>query len=129
MRKGSLNPLSQPLPLLALAALSVAAWAAWLGWDQHRDVAADGSTSGPYQPWQVIGLVLSLLLPVCWAAVRERFAAAVLGTTAGLTVASCWDWSDDASGLYGIGVALVMIGTLAATTAVSAVTAGLWRRT
>ena len=48
---------------------------------------------------------------------------AVAGTTAGLTVASFYDWSDDASGLYGIGVGLVMLGSLAATATVSAVIA------
>jgi hypothetical protein len=50
---------------------------------------------------------------------RQHVLGAVAGTTAGLTVASFYDWSDDASGLYGVGVTLVMMGTLAVTTAVS----------
>ncbi|MFD2009457.1 hypothetical protein [Streptomyces narbonensis] len=41
------------------------------------------------------------------------------GTTAGLTVAAAYDWSDDASGLFVIGAIMVMIGTLAVTSAVS----------
>ncbi|QES51884.1 hypothetical protein DEJ50_32595 [Streptomyces venezuelae] len=93
----------------------VAAWAAWLGWDQHRDVHPDGSVSGPYEAWQVIGLVLTLLAPVYWAASRHHVAGAVLGTTAGLTVAAYFDWSDDASGLFMIGVGMVMMGSLVAT--------------
>jgi hypothetical protein len=56
-----------------------------------------------------------------WAASRRRIGGAVLGTTAGLTVAAFWDWSDDAGGLYGIGVGLVMVGTFAVTAGVSAV--------
>ncbi|GGV09993.1 hypothetical protein GCM10010260_55670 [Streptomyces filipinensis] len=113
---------------LVLAAVSMAAWAAWLGWDQHRDVHADGSTTGPYQAWQVIGLVLTLLVPVCWAAYRRYAVAAVSGTTAGLTVAASYDWSDDTTGLFVVGVGLVMIGTLVSTLAVSAVLASRTRR-
>ncbi|MFJ3769196.1 hypothetical protein ACIPQJ_27960 [Streptomyces sp. NPDC090082] len=107
--------LHQPQAILAMAAIAVAAWAAWLGWDQIRDTHPDGSTTGPYQPWQVIGLVLTLLVPVSWAASHKYGAAAIIGPTVGLTVAAAYDWSDDASGLFVIGVFMVMIGTLAVT--------------
>lgn len=109
------------MSILLLAGMSLAAWAAWLGWDQHRDVQPDGSTTGPYEAWQVIGLVLTLLAPVYWAASRHSTRAAVLGTTAGLTVAAYYDWSDDSSGLFMVGVVLVMIGSLAVTAVVSAI--------
>ena len=95
-------------------------WAAWLGWDQQRDVQPDGTTTGPYAAWQVIGLVLTLLAPVYWAASHRYAAGAVLGTTAGLT-AAYYDWSDDSSGLFMIGVAMVTLAGLAVTTAGSAV--------
>jgi hypothetical protein len=107
--------------ILLLAGVSLAVWAAWLGWDQHRDVHPDGTTTGPYEAWQVIGLVLILLAPVYWAASRRYLAGAVLGTTAGLTVAAYYDWSDDSSGLFIVGVVLVMLGSLAVTTVVSAI--------
>jgi peptidoglycan/LPS O-acetylase OafA/YrhL len=117
-----LGKTARPIALaLVLAVLAAAAWAAWLGWDQHRDVHPDGTETGPYAAWQVIGLVVTLLAPVAWAATRRHIAPAVLGTTAGLTVAAYVDWSDDSSGLFAVGVALVMVGTLAATAAVSAV--------
>ncbi|MEV5434968.1 hypothetical protein AB0K80_02870 [Streptomyces sp. NPDC052682] len=115
--------MSRLLPALGAAVLAAALWAAWLGWDQQRDVHPDGSSTGPYEPWQVIGLVLTLLPPVCWAAARRHIPAAVFGTTAGLTVAAYYDWSDDATGLFLIGVLLVMAGSLAATAAVSGVVA------
>ncbi|MEU1040268.1 hypothetical protein [Streptomyces sp. NPDC005907] len=120
------DPVRRLMPdFLLLAVTAAALWTAWLGWDQHRDVHPDGSTTGPYEAWQVIGLALTLLAPVYWAASRRHTVSAVLGTTAGLTAAAYYDWSDDASGLFAIGVALVMLGTLAATTAVTAVTAAL----
>ncbi|MFJ6543528.1 hypothetical protein ACIQMP_23175 [Streptomyces sp. NPDC091385] len=112
--------ITQPLAILALTATSIALWAAWLGWDQHRDVHPDGSTTGPYEPWQVIGLVLTLLVPVCWAAYRRYFLAAILGTPVGLAIASFYDWSDDDSGLFVIGVGLVAAGSLVASLVVTA---------
>ncbi|MEU6279969.1 hypothetical protein [Streptomyces sp. NPDC047028] len=121
MGQGLRKPAFQLLSILLLAGVSLAGWAAWLGWDQHRDVQPDGTETGPYEAWQVIGLVLTLLAPVCWAAYRSYVAGAVLGTTAGLTIAAYYDWSDDSSGLFVIGVGMVMIGSLVATAVVSAV--------
>ncbi|MFG2986473.1 hypothetical protein ACGFYQ_35385 [Streptomyces sp. NPDC048258] len=110
-----------------LVLIPVAAWAAWLGWDQHRDVHPDGSVTGPYEAWQVIGLVLTLLAPVYWAASRRHVASAVIGTSAGLTAAACYDWSDDASGLFLIGVGMVMTASLVATFALSTLIASVTR--
>ncbi|MFF3938415.1 hypothetical protein [Streptomyces phaeofaciens] len=123
MGQGPLKSVLHRLPILLPAGASLALWAAWLGWDQHRDVHPDGTTTGPYQAWQVIGLVLTLLVPLYWAASRQHTAAAVFGTTAGLTVAAYYDWSDDASGLFMVGVVLVMLGSLGATATASAVIA------
>ncbi|MEU7008401.1 hypothetical protein [Streptomyces sp. NPDC046332] len=114
---------NQLLVTLVLALVASAVWAAWLGWDQHRDVHPDGSTTGPYEAWQVVGLVLTLLAPVYWAASRRHIAGAVLGTTVGLTVAAFHDWSDDASGLFVIGVGMVMVGSSVVTAGASAVIA------
>ncbi|WP_306185033.1 MULTISPECIES: hypothetical protein [unclassified Streptomyces] len=121
MQQRLLKLVPQLLAILVLAVVPLAVWAAWLGWDQHRDVQPDGSVTGPYAAWQVIGLVLSLLAPVYWAASRRYIAGAVLGTTVGLTVAAYYDWSDDSSGLYMVGVGLVMMGSLVVTAVVSAV--------
>ncbi|WP_411071551.1 hypothetical protein [Streptomyces sp. cmx-4-25] len=118
------RPTQRALVVLLLTALLAAgAWAVWLGWDQHYDQHPDGSVSGPYGAWQVVGLVLTLGVPVCWAAARGQAPGAVLGTTAGLTAAAFWDWSDDGSGLYVIGVGTVMVGSLAATAVASLLTA------
>ncbi|GGT28792.1 hypothetical protein GCM10010271_36120 [Streptomyces kurssanovii] len=111
---------------LVLAAVTVGAWAAWLGWDQRRDVQPDGTTTGPYEAWQVIGLVLTLLVLV-YGAVSRRFIAAVAGIPVGLTAAAYYDWSDDASGLFMVGVVMVMAGSLAVTAGVAALIACMTR--
>ncbi|MFF3289131.1 hypothetical protein [Streptomyces sp. NPDC003023] len=121
MRQRLVKPVPGLLAFLVSALVALAGWAAWLGWDQHRDVHPDGSTTGPYEAWQVIGLVLTLLVPVYWAASRRYYAAAVPGITVGLTSAAFYDWSDDGSGLFLIGVGMVMVGSLAVTSAVTAV--------
>ncbi|MET9699959.1 hypothetical protein ABZY31_23955 [Streptomyces sp. NPDC006529] len=112
MAQGLRRPLSHLLATVVLAAGAMAAWAAWLGWDQHRDVHPDGATTGPYEAWQVIGLVLTLLVAVYWAASRGHVVAAALGPGIGLTAAAAYDWSDDGSGLFVIGAGLVLVGTL-----------------
>ncbi|MFI5617798.1 hypothetical protein [Streptomyces sp. NPDC051567] len=128
-REGPRKPVHHLLAALVLAGVTMTVWAAWLGWDQHRDAHPDGSTTGPYEAWQVIGLGLTLLAPVYWAASRKYVAAAVLGTTTGLTVAAAYDWSDDASGLFVIGVGLVMVGSLVVTALLSLLIASLGRKT
>ncbi|WP_406339606.1 hypothetical protein OH782_09745 [Streptomyces sp. NBC_01544] len=127
MRQRILKLVPQLLAILVLAALALAVWAAWLGWDQHRDVHPDGSTTGPYEAWQVIGLVLTLLALVYWAASRRYIAGAVLGITSGLTAAAYYDWSDDSSGLFMVGVGMVMVGSLVVTAVISAVIASVKR--
>ncbi|WP_093797226.1 hypothetical protein [Streptomyces sp. Wb2n-11] len=127
MRQKLLRLALQLLPVLVLAVVTSAAWASWLGWDQHRDVQPDGTSTGPYEAWQVIGLVLTLPAPLYWAASRRYVAAAVLGTTAGLTVAASYDWPDDGSGLFAVGVVMVAVGSLVVTAAVPAVVAAVTR--
>ncbi|MDC0770000.1 hypothetical protein [Streptomyces sp. HD] len=123
MSQGLQKPVPQLVSILVLAGLSMAGWAAWLGWDQQYDVHPDGSTTGPYAAWQVIGLVVTLLVPVYWAASRRYDVGAVLGTTVGLTVAAYYDWSDDVTGMFGIGVAMIMMGTFGVTGGLTALVA------
>ncbi|MET9421130.1 hypothetical protein ABZY06_10390 [Streptomyces sp. NPDC006540] len=126
MRQGLVKLVPQLAAGLVLAAVTAGAWAAWLGWDQQRDVQPDGTTTGPYEAWQVIGLVLTLLALV-YGAVSRDYIAAVAGIPVGLTAAAYYDWSDDSSGLFMVGVVMVMVGSLAVTAGVAAVIACLTR--
>ncbi|MFH8340481.1 hypothetical protein [Streptomyces sp. AM6-12] len=115
----------QSVRVLGMGVVAAGLWAGWLGWDQHKDVRADGTESGPYAVWQVAGLVLTLLVAVCWAASRRQVVGPVAGTTAGLASAAWWDWSDDSTGLFVIGVAMVTLGSLAATVLVCVLVRGV----
>ncbi|MFC8583701.1 hypothetical protein ACFUGD_03890 [Streptomyces sp. NPDC057217] len=119
------NPVPLWMTTVSLAGAAVAMWVVWLGRDQRYDVRPDGSTTGLYEARQVIGLGLTLLLPVCSAAFRGHGAAAVLGSSGGLTPAAAHDRSDDASGLSVIGVGMIVTGSAAATALAAALTSAL----
>ncbi|MFI7608417.1 hypothetical protein ACIBTV_25155 [Micromonospora sp. NPDC049366] len=121
-RRSSLR--GQAVGVLAVALLSVAAWYAWLGWDTgYREDPVTGTTSGPYQAWQVVGCVLTLLVVfvgALLAGVRPVLASAALtlAFTAAWTVAAA---SRDDSGLYAVGAVLLLAGLAAGTAVVAAV--------
>ncbi|MFF5263582.1 hypothetical protein ACFY4C_32040 [Actinomadura viridis] len=97
---------------VAAVLLTMLDWLVWLGWDQRYDVHPDGTVSGPYQAWQVIGFVLVLVVAAGPAAWRGHAAAALAGATAGMAAATTLDWSDDDSGLWLVGAFLMTAGTL-----------------
>jgi len=106
---------------IAVAAATFLNWAAWLGWDQKYDEHPDGTVSGPYEPWQVIGMVLVLAALVVAPALSRRYWTAVLAPTFGMAVSTVVFWSADDSGLWAVGAMMVVLGMLAATTAAVAV--------
>lgn len=101
--------------LTALLAVggTAAAYLAWLGWDQQRDVQPDGSSTGPYRPWHVVGLVLTLAA-ITWSVstARARYACCALIT---ITLTVCFGidaaTDPDGDGLWVIGAAGVLLGT------------------
>lgn len=100
---------------VAVAAATVLNWTAWLGWDQKYDEHPDGGVSGPYEAWQVAGLVAVLAALVVATALARRPWTAVLAPTFGMALAVAADWSDDDSGLWIVGAGMIVIGMLAAT--------------
>jgi hypothetical protein len=96
-----------------LTVTTVLAYAAWLGWDQHKDIGPDGET-GPYQAWQVIGLVLTIGIIAAVAGWRGHSVEAIVMITLVLTVAFSIDASTDpeADGLWLVGAFMLFVGSL-----------------
>ncbi|MET8092120.1 hypothetical protein [Micromonospora sp. NPDC005220] len=109
------------LGVLFLAAATVGAWLLWLGWDTEYDVDAQtGASSGPYQPWQVIGCVLTLVLLAALAGTRLSPWLVAPVMTVAFTAA--WSWraaGTDDSGLWVVGGILVLVGMAVGSTLVS----------
>lgn len=113
--------MSRTKTVLCLAAATVINYGAWLAWDREKDLQPDGSLTGPYEVWQVVGFVLCLAVLAAVAG-WNRHAVAGTAVISGLT----WImWTIDAansddSGLWVIGSGAVLLGCLAGVGIVSA---------
>jgi hypothetical protein len=121
---------SQVLGGTAVAALSAGSWLAWMGWDHEYQIDPQTRVaSGPYEAWQVVGCGGSLLvLLVAALLVRVRWFVASPAMTVAFTAA--WTATQaltDETGMYGVGMVLLLLGLTAATTAVSMAVLGLRR--
>ena len=121
---------AQVLGGLAVAALSAGSWWAWMGRDHEYQIDPRTQVaSGPYEAWQVAGcagsllvlLVAALLLRVRWFVASPAMTVAF---TAAWTVTAA---STDETGLYGVGLILLLLGLAAATTILSTIVLGLRR--
>jgi hypothetical protein len=116
------TPWFQIAGVLTVAVLSALLWYAWMGWDtQYQTDPVTKVASGPYEAWQVIGCAVSLLVVLVGgllAGVRPLLASAAL------TVAFTAAWTataapKDETGLYGVGMMLLLAGLTAGTTVIS----------
>jgi hypothetical protein len=115
---------------LLLAGVTVADYLAWLGWDQRRDVHPDGRETGPYQAWQVAGLVLVLAVVGVVAIWLDHAGATLLALPVALAAACGVDWApDDGSGLWAMGVVMVFTATLIVTAVTVAIVSLVGRPT
>jgi hypothetical protein len=95
------------------AAATLATWWLWLGTVKRYEAdAVTGATSGPYQPWQVVGCVLTLAVVAVLGGLLTRPWIVVVAMTVSFTVA----WTVDAAarddtGLWAVGAILVGVGT------------------
>lgn len=96
-----------------LALFTAAMWFAWLGWD-HEYYKVNGVYQGPYRPWQVVGCGATIVAATVLAYVRVRhpLAIGVLAVAATLGVAVPWSWdaSGDETGMWVVGLFLLVIG-------------------
>lgn len=90
-------------------------YVAWLAWDRERYLGDDGLSHGPYEAWQVVGLV-AVLAAVVFAGGRRGHAL----TTAAVATAvltACWlanvfvEGVED--GLFLVGAMMVAVATFA----------------
>jgi hypothetical protein len=118
----------QVIGVLVVAALSALLWYAWMGWDSQYQVdPVTQVASGPYEAWQVIGCALSLLVLLVGALVAG---VRPLLASAALTLAFTAAWTataarQDETGMYGVGVIMLLVGLAAATAVVSLVVLGV----
>jgi hypothetical protein len=116
---GRLNRAVLGLPVLAV--LTVAAWWLWLGRDTtYQTDPVTGVATGPYEAWQVIGCVLSLVaIAVVGAWVLPPWTVIVAMTVSFTLV---WSWAAavaDETGLWLVGAVLVAVGMAAGSTVLS----------
>jgi hypothetical protein len=105
------------LPAVGLLVLSAGLWWGWFAWDTRADIdPVTGSSSGPYELWQVIGCTASwTALGWIGAKVLHPLLVVLLmpvGFTAAFALTGA---SSDDSGLWAVGAILVAFGTLVGT--------------
>jgi hypothetical protein len=97
------------------AVVSGAAYTGFLAWDTQYYLGADGTLHGPYQAWQVIGVVLVLAIVGFVSGLRAVWVpvvvAATVVVTVGFSISGATSPQND--GLWPVGSMLVLIGTAA----------------
>ena len=104
------------LALIALlTVLAAATWFAWLGWDTTYDIDADGNQTGPYEAWQVIGAVLTMLVLTVLGALRLGTLPTALGGGIGFALGFIVTAAaTDDSGLWLVGAVIMAFGVFLA---------------
>ncbi len=118
-----------------LAVATTGNYFVWLGWDQLKDInPATGRATGPYQSWQVIGLVVVIAVLAVVAGWRGHPWVAIVVVPVVLTI--CWafdattgppDPGNAGPSLWQIGAVLVAVGAFIGV-AVAAGAGGISRR-
>ena len=104
----------------ALAVFAAATWFVWFGWD---DV--------PYDLWQVVGCGASVVVGAIAALVRVRRGVVLLAAAATVGFAVPWGVyaaSTDESGLWVVGLVMLLVGSFVGLVAVLSVAERVLRR-
>lgn len=117
------------ISIAALTLLTASCWLAWMAWDDsYYNDPATGTTSGPYQAWQVIGCVLCLIALGVGATIR--LAAPLVVAVMSVTFTAAWSVtaaSRDETGLWIVGAMLIFVGMLCGATVISGLTTAVLR--
>ncbi|MEU8271010.1 hypothetical protein AB0B89_28100 [Sphaerisporangium sp. NPDC049002] len=112
-----------------LAAATLVNHLAWLGWHRERDVGPDGGVSGPYEAWQIAGLVIVLAILAAFAGWRGH---PVIGTLViGGVMWASWTLdaaTSDDSGPWAVGALLLFPAAFCGVGLVAWLAASLRRR-
>jgi hypothetical protein len=118
--------------VLALALFAAVMWAAWLGWDTDY-YEVDGIAHGPYREWQVIGCGLAVVVGAVAAQVWLRGSTVVVPLAVAATVGFAVPWTvnaaaTDDSGLFAVGLVMLLVGGSIGLTVVLTLTGAATRR-
>jgi hypothetical protein len=104
---------SAVVAVVAVGLATLANYLGWLGWDRTKDRGPDGYLTGPYQPWQIVGLVLVLAVIAAMAGWRRRPWVAIIVTTGvmWLCVLASGAVDPNADGLFIIGAFMAAVST------------------
>lgn len=100
--------------VVALAVLTAALWWGWFAWDSEYQVDPEtGVASGPYEVWQGVGCAICAVVLVAAALQWLRPAVVILVMPPAFTLAFAGTAVPaDETGLSGVGVVLVALGTV-----------------
>lgn len=109
-----MRPRRQAAPLAIIALATSALYAAWLAWDQQKNLnPVTLVETGPYERWQIVGLVLCFGVLAFAAGWRRSTPACLLAMPLTMAVCVATDWlTGPDSGLWIVGVGLLAVGTL-----------------
>lgn len=101
------------LTVAVVVVATLANYVGWLGWDTTKELGPDGYLHGPYEPWQVVGVVLVLGVIAAAAGWRRHPWVAVAVTTTVMTASFSVQGATEPrnDGLWPIGAFMVAIGT------------------
>jgi hypothetical protein len=118
---------SDVVAVLAVGLATLANYLGWLGWDQTKDRGSDGYLTGPYEPWQIVGLVLVLAVIAATAGWRRRPWVAIIVTTGvmWLCVLASGAIDPNADGLFLIGAFSAAVSTFTGVGVVALVADGI----
>jgi hypothetical protein len=99
-----------------IAVMSAGLYIAWLGWDQEYQVdPVTGALSGPYETWQVVGVVACLGLVALVAGLLGLRTVCRVAMPVAFALCFAIDGITDANsdGLWGVGAAMTFGGAWA----------------
>jgi hypothetical protein len=107
----------QQIAALLAGAVSVVGWLVWLGWhEQKHRVPGTHDLEGPYETWQVAGLIATLAVTVAvatWLGFAKNAVFAVsVGTTVMFSIDAATQPSPDAD-MWPAGALLLFLGSFA----------------